>query len=196
MDLTRGKMAKTLTSLQKGTSSLLPFSHINPFYFPSPSNACNAGKAKRISYYITNHAKRIKWILQRIYNLVPAKYFSILKNSEAAAKKCWTLILLFGAFLARMECLPKGFARRWWSANVKAFVFNKVNTKKCLINRSTLFTGTGLEVFTMKSEIYKKNQLFIGSGWSTLCPCFSNSALKIKETNEIKEGTLPGLLQR
>lgn len=43
-------MTKILTSLQ-GTFLPFPFSHINPFYFPSPSDACNAGKDYRISHY-------------------------------------------------------------------------------------------------------------------------------------------------
>ena len=43
VDLMRGKMTKALTSLQ-GTFLPFPFSDINPFYFPSLSDACNAGK--------------------------------------------------------------------------------------------------------------------------------------------------------
>lgn len=46
----RGKMTKALTSLQ-GTFLPFPFSDINPFYFPSLSDACNAGKDERISHY-------------------------------------------------------------------------------------------------------------------------------------------------
>ena len=40
--------------------------------------------------------------------------------------------IFFLAFLARMECLPKGLARRWWSANLKALVSHKVNLNKML----------------------------------------------------------------